>query len=162
MTKVRRTVGFLVVLACVFITGCKDEERERALAEAEASRRELVGVKTALIRANRELTDLKEELAAVKETRNELQAQVDQIIKEHGSVLAEAGNAQERIRQLTAQSNDQADNVSTLKAELARFKTLTETQQATIEELQKTIEQLQGTVGEEQEIMEEDPNNITP
>lgn len=162
MPKGRRTVGCLVLLVCIFITGCKDEEKERALEEAETYRRELVRAKAALTRANREMTDLKEELVAVKESRNYLQAQVDQIVKEHGSVVAAAGNAEEKIRQLTALSSEQTKNVSTLQAELARYKTLTETQQATIEELQNAIEQLQGTTGEELEITEEDPNSIAP
>lgn len=160
MARVRRTIGFLVVLTCVFIAGCNDEEKERALEEAETSRRELARVRTALSRANRELTDLKEELVAVKETRNELQAQVDEVVKEHGSVVAAAGNAEERIRLLTAQSSNQAKNVTTLQSELARYKTLSETQQVTIEELEKAIEQLQGTAGGE--IIEEDPNSIAP
>ena len=88
----------------------------------------------------------------MKETRNDLQTQLDQMIKERGSIVAQAGSAQEKIKELTAQSSDQAKSVSELQSEIARYKTLTETQQATIdeqkamiEELKKTLEQLQGT-----------------
>ena len=158
-----RTIGCVCMLAyALVIAGCKDEERKQALAEAEEARLEMVKVKTALSRANREMTDLKEELAAVKETRNELQARIDQIIKEHGSVVAEAGNAQERLRQLAAQSDDQAKSMSTLQSENAELKAMAEAQQttieeqkATIEELQKTIEELQGTSVDTQDVMEE-------
>lgn len=162
MARALQTVGFLVVLACaVVVAGCKDREREEALLEAEEARMSLVKVQAALTRAKREVADLKEELLAVKETRRELQTQVDQIIKEHGTAVAEAGNAEERIRQLTAQSDGQAESVSALQKEIAALKVLTETQQATIEELQATIEQLQGTSEEEQDIMEESEEPIT-
>lgn len=168
MSRTLRAVGCLIVLACVFVPGCKDEEKERALAEAEEARLELAKVKTALIRAHREAADLKEELAAVKETRNELQAQIDQIIKEHGTIIAQAGNAQERLRQLAAQSDDQAKSLSTLQSENSELKAMVESQQAiideqkaTIEELQKTIEQLQGTTGEVQDITEESEEPIS-
>ncbi len=163
-----RTIGCVCMLAyALVIAGCKDEEREQALAEAEEARLALVKVKTALSRANREITDLKEELAAVKETRNELQARIDQIIREHGSVVAEAGNAKERLRQLAAQSDDQAKSMSTVQSENAELKTMAETQQATIdeqkatiEELKKTIEELQGTSEDPQDIIEESEEPI--
>ncbi|MEJ2703626.1 MAG: hypothetical protein P8Z79_14405 [Sedimentisphaerales bacterium] len=165
----QRAGGCLCLLTCVLVVvGCKDREKEEALAKAEEARMMLARLKTTLSRTNREMTDLKEELVAVKENRNELQAQVDQLVKERSGVMARAGDAQERIKLLTAQSDDQAKSVTVLRSEIAELKTLVESQQVTIDEqkatiegLQKTIEQLQGADGTQPEVPEE-PEEPTP
>ena len=112
-------------------------------------------VKGDLARARRELADLKEELAAVKDTRDELHAQVERLIAERGGAIATTEKTQETVRNLTAQSSQQAQTVGSLQNETKELRALVENQQTVITEqqaligkLQKTIEQLQGATGQ--------------
>lgn len=135
--------------------GCKDKQKEQALAEAQEAQSSLVKVRGELAKIKRELADLKVELDAVKEDRDALQAQNKQLIEEHGGVLAEAQKTQETVKSLAAQSSQQALSVGSLQNEIKQLRALVESQQAIvtekqalIDELQKTIEQLQGALGE--------------
>jgi chromosome segregation ATPase len=157
MARNVRTLGFLAVLICASaLAGCKDKQKEEALAEAEQARVSLTKVKGDLARTRRELADLKEELAAVKENRDELHTQVEQLIEERGGAIAAAEKTQETVRDLTTQSTQQAQNVEALQNEIKQLRALVESQQAIvtekqtlIDELQKTIEQLQAGAGEQ-------------
>jgi uncharacterized coiled-coil DUF342 family protein len=149
------TLGFPALVCALVLGGCKDKGKQEALAEAQEARTSLAKVKGDLARARRELADLKEELAAVKDTRDELHAQVERLIAERGGAIATTEKTQETVRNLTAQSSQQAQTVGTLQNETKELRALVENQQtviteqqALIGELQKTIEQLQGATGQ--------------
>ncbi len=156
MARNALTLGFLGALICAWaIGGCKDKQKEQALAEAQQAQVSLAKARGDLARTRRELADLKEELAAVKEDRDGLHAQIQQLIEERGGVIAAAAKTQEAVRSLTTQSTQQAQSVDALQNEVKQLRALVESQQAIvtekqalIDELQKTIEQLQGAMGE--------------
>ena len=148
--------AFVAALVSVLaLGGCKDKQKEQALAEAQEAQASLVKVRAELAKTKRELADLKVELTAVKEDRDALQAQIKQLVEERGGVLAEAQKTQETVKSLAAQSNQQALSVGTLQNEIKQLRALVESQQAIvtekqalIDELQKTIEQLHAAMGE--------------
>lgn len=148
--------AFVAALVCVLaMGGCKDKQKEQALAEAQEAQASLVKVRAELAKTKRELADLKVELTAVKEDRDALQAQVKQLTEERGGVLAEAQKTQETVKSLAAQSSQQALSAGALQNEIKQLRSLVESQQAIvtekqalIDELQKTIEQLHAAIGE--------------
>jgi len=145
-----------LVLICVLaLGGCKDKQKEQALADAQEAQASLVKVRGELAKTKRELADLKVELTSVKEDRDALQAQNKQLIEEQGGVLAAAAKTQETVKSLAAQSSQQALSVGSLQNEVNQLRALVESQQAIvmekqalIDELQKTIEQLHAALGE--------------
>jgi chromosome segregation ATPase len=154
-----RPVRFLTVLACsLALMGCEDEEKKKALAEAAETKMSLAKVKADLTMAKSQVAYLKEELEAAKETRNELQEQAEPLVGERDIAMAAAEKAQERIKNLTAQLNEQAEKEGILRKDIKELELVIENQektiaeqQVTIEELQKIIEQQQGDVEEQQE-----------
>lgn len=156
MARKMGTPAFLAALVCVLVLGgCKDKQKEQALAEAQQAQASLAKVRGELAKTKRELADLKVELTAVKEDRDALHAQNKQLMEERGGALAEAQKTQEKVKTLAAQSSQQALSVGALQNEIKQLRALVESQQAIvtekqtlIDELQKTIEQLQGVIGE--------------
>ena len=138
-------VRFLIVLACsLVLMGCKDEqEKNKALAEAAEARTSLAKVMADLTRAKSEIADLKEEVEAAKENHNELQEQSESLAGERDFAMAEVEKAQEKIKNLTAKFNDQAEIELTLRKDIQELYLVIENQEKTIEEQQVTIEQLQ-------------------
>lgn len=159
MAKEMARLGFLIVSVLFLVcSGCKDEGKQKAIAEAEQAAISLTKLKTQLIRAEREIADLKEELDAVKASRDKLDLQMGNLMEERGNAIKAAQQAQEGVKSLTARSVEQTDNTSKLKIEIAQLRATTEAQsavieeqQATIEELEQTIELLQGSVEAQQE-----------
>ena len=148
MARRTRMLGFLAAVVCTLAcVGCKDKEKEKALVEAEEARTELNKVRGDLARTKREVTDLRKELDAAKETRDELHLKVEQLIRERTGVAAAAEQTQETVRALTAQSTEQAQSVESLQKEIKQLRALIETQQALITEQQATIAELQKTPG---------------
>jgi len=136
-----RMLGFLAAVICTLACGgCKDKARERALAEAEEAQTELNKVRGELARSKREVADLRKELTAAKETRDELHLKVEQFIKERTGAATAAEQAQEAVRTLTARSAEQAQSVESLQKELKQLRALVAEQQATIAEMQKRPE----------------------
>jgi len=121
-----RMLGFLAAVICTLACGgCKDKARERALAEAEEAQTELNKVRGELARSKREVADLRKELTAAKETRDELHLKVEQFIKERTGAATAA---------------EQAQSVESLQKELKQLRALVAEQQATIAEMQKRPE----------------------
>lgn len=159
-----RPVRFLTVLACsLVLMGCKDEqEKKKALAEAAEARMSLAKVMADLTRAKSEIADLKEELEAFKETHNVLQEQAEPLVGERDFAMAEAEKAQEKIKNLTAQLNEQAGNERILRNDIQELELVIENQEKTIAEQQVTIEQLQEIIAQQQGTAEEQQENVEP
>ena len=82
MARTIPTCRFLAVLACsLVLMGCEDEEKKKALEEAEEAKMTLVRVKVSLTKANRQIADLKEVLGVVTESRDELQKQIEKLLQ---------------------------------------------------------------------------------
>ncbi|MFB0553327.1 MAG: hypothetical protein ACETWQ_08435 [Phycisphaerae bacterium] len=159
-----RLVRFLTVLACsLLLMGCEnDEEKKKALAEAAEARTSLAKVMAELTRAKSEIADLKEELEAAKETHNELKEQAEPLAGERDFAMAEVEKAQEKIKILTTQLNEQAVAERILRKDIQELDLVIENQEKTIAEQQVTIEQLQNIIEQQQGAVEEQQENVEP
>ena len=91
MKSTKIGIIFLVLLCYSFtLSGCKDAEKEEAVAEAAAAKKELAQVKGDLIKIMSERDGFKLELATVTEARYKLQA-----------MFGQASNIQEQFAGLT-------------------------------------------------------------
>jgi len=126
----------LLVLFCLFaLPGCKDAEKERALADAKAANTALAELKT-------QLGDVKVKLAAATEARDKLQAaadeaatlknQVAQLTQERDAALAKAAEAQNMVEKLNRQLQDQIQKVTALQEQNAKL-------QQAIDQLNKIV-----------------------
>lgn len=159
-----RPVRFLTVLACsLVLMGCDDEqEKKKALAEAAETRTSLAKVMADLTRAKSQIAYLKEELEAAKQTHNELQEQAEPLVGERDIAMAEAEKAQEKIKNLTAQLKEQAENERILRKDIQELELVIENQEKTIAEQQVTIEELQNIIEQQQGAVEEQQENVEP
>lgn len=152
------THKFLVTLACLLIlTGCKDDDKKKAIEEAEEAKITLARVKSSLTRANKQITDLEEALGVVTESRDELQKQVQNLLQERGDAIAQAEKAQEGISDRTSQLNQQTQSLTVLQNQIKKLSAVIEEQETIIAEQQIIIEQLQNTPQQQNEVVEEQP-----
>ena len=141
----------LLALSLV-LAGCEDEEKKKALGEAEKARTELVRVKAQLTRAQREITDLTDALETVKKDRDELAKQVDRLTTDRGSAPAASEEAKQAARNLGTRTSEQDASAAAFQKQITDLSSLIEAQErtiaeqeATIGELLKTIELLEGS-----------------
>ena len=138
--------GFLL-LACVFLLiGCEDEEKKKAIEDAEQSRRLLNRAEAKLTRAQKEIADLEALVYAVTDQRDKLEAQVKELLEDQGNVLAAAQDAQDGIRNLTAKSTAQTRNVAALQSRVEELTAIVQSQEKTISEQEATIVELLKTI----------------
>jgi len=145
MTKPKKLIIiFLGILLCssLSLTGCKDTEKEKAVAETAAAKAELSKVKADLARSTIERDNLKLELATVTEARDKLQAAVDQDINvkeqlaeltgERDTAIAEATIAQTMVEKLKSQLQEHIQKVIGLEDQNKKL-------QGMIDELKKKL-----------------------
>ena len=149
-SKEKLTIIFLSILICSLfgLAGCKDTEREQAVAEAAAAKEELIKVKADLASIMSERDSLKLELATVTDARDKLQAAVDQaknikeqlagLTEERDTAIAKATEAQSIVEKLKSQSAEQIQKVVGLESQNKK--------------LQEMIDELKKNLGSEVEI----------
>lgn len=142
--KEKLTIIFLAILlfSLLSLTGCKDSEKEKAVAEAAAAKAKLAGVKADLAKITSERDNLKSELAAVIEARDKLQAATDQAIdvkeqltelaKERDIAIAKVTDAQTMVDKLKGQLQEQIQKSLGLEGQNKKL-------QEMIDELQKKL-----------------------
>lgn len=163
MTKKDAIIGFFVLLTCsVLPAGCDNSGEKAARAEAEEAMNSLLKVKTDLVKARGEIADLKEEMAAAKKSRDELDLLVQQLTTERDKALVQARKAQEAIQDTVARFSDGGGALSALQTEIEKLKTTIAQQQNTITEQQATIEQLVSSAGPKQGIGEGPTEPVGP
>jgi chromosome segregation ATPase len=141
------TPTFLALLALSFIlTGCDDEQKDKALAEAEQSRVELRRVKAQLAKAEREIVDLNDALETVKKSRDELVQQVNELSKDRGSAPIASEQAQQAVKNLSTRTSEQNADTAALEKQLNDLLSLIESQERTIAEQEATIAELIKTI----------------
>jgi chromosome segregation ATPase len=149
MMRIASELVFLIVLVCsIMLTGCKNRENEQAQVDAAEANILLTKVRGDLARTKKNLNDLSEELQAVKDARDELDEQVEQLTANRDDAIAATEAAEEKINNLTVQLNEQHESLVLLEKEIEVLKALVESQQATIAEQQTTITELQATIVE--------------
>ncbi|MHC4431715.1 MAG: hypothetical protein ACYTBS_07740 [Planctomycetota bacterium] len=158
MRDFQNSCGFklLPLLACAFLlVGCQDDEKNRALEDAEQSRISLRRAEAKLARAQKEIADLEQLLETVTERRDMLEAQVAALLEDQGKAVANAQEAREGIRTLAARSTMQTSNEAALQRQISELTSIIQSQEETIAEQEATIEELLKTVELPQQSIEE-------
>ena len=153
-----------VVLYLVSLAGCSDRETQNARQEAAEAKATISRLEASLAIAKREIVGLKEELGAVRETRDELHNQIAQWSQERDRAIALAEQTRQTVKNLSARSDGQAGAVGVLQNQVRQLETVIKSQQATIEqqraaiaEQRSVIEELQKSMSEQQENIREQP-----
>jgi len=160
MKKINLIVACLAILAYSFaLAGC--DAKKKALKEADQARSEAAKVKKALAKAEAEITDLKEELYAAKNMRDELDQQVRLLMVERDKALGQTLQYQEAM-QNAANTDDPV--VIALRTEIAQLKNLIAEQQKTIAEQEAMITELAESAQPVEEMVEviEEPEPVEP
>ena len=143
-SREKLTIIFLSILICSLfgLAGCKDTEKEEAVAEAAAAKEELTKIKANLASIMSEGENLKLKLAAVTEARDKLQAAVDQaknvkeqlagLTEERDTAIARATEAQSIVEKLKSQLAGQIQKIIGLEGENKKL-------QEMIDELKKNL-----------------------
>ncbi len=121
---------------CVLLlpAGCKNKALEQSQREAKEAKVTVQQLKHSLGPAQKEIADARAELNAVRQSRDELQARIDQAQKDRDQALGFAQQAQEA---LTAQSSGQMTTTASLQKQIAELNVLVAEQQKLIDELQQ-------------------------
>ncbi len=129
--------GLTLALALLVTGGCGKGGLEEAQQEAREAKATVKKLELNLDRAMREISDLKNELGVVRETRDELQRQVDQLAQERDKASVLAQQAEQVITHLSTRAEGQVNTTATLRKQIDDLKAVVADQQALIEELQK-------------------------
>ncbi|MEN6334390.1 MAG: hypothetical protein ABFE01_09025 [Phycisphaerales bacterium] len=124
---------FLVLCPLVLLSGCDKAAVEKAQQEAREAKTAVQQLKHSLALAEKEIANAKAELAAVQQSRDQLQGQIDTAGKERDEALAVAQKAQEAL----AQSSGRVSATAALQKQVDELNALVAEQRKQIEELQK-------------------------
>jgi uncharacterized coiled-coil DUF342 family protein len=162
------TLRFLIaVFGALALTGCENKEKIKALEEAAEARMSLAKVQADLNRAKKQMAYLSEDLDTVTQSRDELQEQIEKLTGERDKTITAAQKEFEKVKDLTAKSNEQAESAGLLQNEINQLKAVIEEQRTAITEQQAMIEELQKIIELQQEIPEQqqeekEEENIEP
>ena len=143
-SKEKLTIIFLFILMCSLfsLAGCKDTEKEGAVAEATAAKTELTKIKADLASIMSEGENLKLKLAAVTEARDKLQAIVGQaknikeqlavLTEERDTAIAKATEAKSIVEKLKSQLAGQIQKITGIEGDNKKL-------QEMIDELKKNL-----------------------
>jgi len=135
MTDRAAHIRLLIILtALVLPAGCKDDEKKKAFAEAAEARMELIKAKAEMVKLKGEISYLKDKLQTVTLTRDDLQEQLDQSLKEHDDDATETQNSQQEIDNLKAMLAEQNKKAGELERQVEQLKTIIREFQARIEQ----------------------------
>lgn len=133
----RHWLAILLLPGLLLPAGCTDRGAQKARQEAADAKATVARLELSLARAGQEISELKTELKAVRQTRDELQGQADQLQQDREHAANLARQAQDMITHLTAKADNQAGTTAALERQIADLKALVKDQQEIIEELQK-------------------------
>lgn len=144
MTRMLRTivsarVPLLLMVVLLVAAGCGDSDLEKAQQDAREAKATVKKLELSLARAMQEIADQRAELTVVRETRDELQKQVDQLVQERDNAAALAQQAEQVITQLSTRAEGQVSTTAALRRQIEDLKAVVADQQALIEELQQTV-----------------------
>jgi len=134
-TAARSTI--LLLLPVFLLAGCKGRALEEAHQEAREAKATANKLNYSLKTAAEEIATAKAELDAVRQSRDEIQKQMEQLVRERDEVSLSAQRAQEAVTRLTTQASGQGSMTMALQKQLAELKTLVDEQQKEIDQLRK-------------------------
>jgi DNA repair exonuclease SbcCD ATPase subunit len=142
--KQKLTIILLSLLLCSLfgLVGCRDAEKENAIAEAAAVKTDLAKVKADLVSIMAERDGLKLDLSAVTEARDKFQAMVGEIkgakeqlaglAKERDTAIAKMKDAQSIVEKLKGQLAEQIQKITGIEGQNKKL-------QGIIDELKKNL-----------------------
>lgn len=130
-------VGLALAALLLVSAGCGDSDLEKAQQDAREAKATVKKLELSLARAMQEIADQRAELSVVRETRDELQRQADQLVQERDSAAALAQQAEQVITHLSSRAEGQVGATAALRRQIDDLKAVVADQQALIEELQK-------------------------
>jgi len=131
------TVSLILGVGLLSLCGCENSALEEAQQEARRAKATVSTLELNIAKGQQEISDLKDELSIVRETRDELQKQADQLVQERDQALVLAQQAEQVITHLSTRASGQNSATEALQKEVAELKALVADQAALIEELQK-------------------------
>ena len=129
--------ALILMVGLLGLCGCGDSELEEARQEARKAKTTVTKLELRLSQAMQEISDLKDQLSVVREMRDELQKQVDQLIPDLDEARVVAQEAEQVITHLSVRADGQTSATAALRKQIEDLKTLVADQQALIEELQE-------------------------
>lgn len=125
-----------LVMVLLSVVGCSGRDLEDAKKEATEAKRREAKLQVQLAKVVDDYEALKAELNVVRQTRDELQKQVDALTQERDNALGVAEQAEQVITNLSDRAAGQTNTQAALQKEIEDLKFLVAEQQALIEELQ--------------------------
>ncbi len=148
------------LLPSLVLGGCESRALEEARQEARDAQVTIEKLKYNLNEANREISRLKAELGAVRQTRDEVQDMIARLVEERDQASALAQRNQEMVVQLTTRASGQATATTALEKQVTELKALVEEQQKLIEQLQKGAPAEPPTEVAEEPLPAVEPNQV--
>lgn len=125
---------FFVLCFFVLLAGCENKALEQARQEAREAKVSVQQLKHNLGLAEKEIANVRAELNAVRQSRDELQQRIDQTNKERDQALEFAQKAQEAM---TTQSSGQVSATAGLQQQVKELAAENAALTALVEQLQK-------------------------
>jgi chromosome segregation ATPase len=140
MGKNRLVIRLLIILVlAISLAGCKDNKKQKALVEEVArAKAEAVKFKAETVQLKSEISYLNEKLVAANRARDNMQIQLDQVIKDSNSAGTNEDNIQQENDKLRKLLAEQLKKNNELEKQAETLRTV-------IRELQVRIEQRQNT-----------------
>jgi chromosome segregation ATPase len=134
MTKTAVQCGLLIAcITVMMLSGCKDDNKKKALAEAAQAKVELVKVKAEMAKLKGEVSYLNEKLQTANQDKDKLQQQLDDLLKERDTVITEADNSLEQTDKLTTVLAEQIRKANELQKQVEQLKAVIRALQSRIE-----------------------------
>jgi len=132
MGKNRLAVRLLIILVlAISLAGCKNEKKQKALVEEIArAKAEAVKFKAETVQLKSEISYLNEKLVTANQARDNMQIQLDQVIKDSNAAGTNEDNIQQendKLRKLLAdqlkKNNEQEKQLETLRTVIRELQT---------------------------------------
>ena len=128
--KATQTILLVILAATILLTGCKNDKKKKALAEAAQAKTEAVKLKAEVVELKGEISYLKEKLQTANVARDKLRKQSDELIEDKEAVTTDVQDAQQEVDNLkallaeqTKKANELQKQVDQLKAVIREFQT---------------------------------------
>jgi chromosome segregation ATPase len=142
MGKNRLFVSLLIIpVLAISLAGCKNDKRQKALVEEVArAKAEAVKFKAETVQLKSEISYLNEKLAAANMARDNMQIQLDQMIKDSNSAVTSTDDIQQENEKLRKLLADQLKKNKELEKQLETLRTVIRELQARMTEPNKITE----------------------
>jgi chromosome segregation ATPase len=141
MIKITTQNRLLIILVLIVsLAGCKDDGKQKALAEAAQARAEVVKLKAETVQLKSEVSYLNEKLAAANIAKDNIQIQLNQLIEDSNVTTTDADDLQKENDKLKKVLAGQIKKVGELEKQVETLKAVINVLQTRIEQ-QKAAEQ---------------------